>query len=209
MGPLRLYLLRHGETAWNSEGKYQGQLDIPLNERGREQALMASRWFSRRAITDIYTSDLSRALDSAAPIGAACGVTPTPLAGLRERNMGVYQGLSFDEIREKFPETRRKDYRTFANIPSGEAAEEFLDRVDRTISGLASNHGQGKILVVTHGGFIYYHIRHLLGLPVTTDLHIKVANASIHIFDRRESGWTINALGITEHLGGEDVVELA
>ncbi|MBN8215223.1 MAG: histidine phosphatase family protein [Spirochaetes bacterium] len=206
---LRLYLLRHGETAWNSEGKYQGQLDIPLNERGRQQALLASRWMARRRLDAIYTSDLSRALNSALPIAEACGVAAVPLAELRERHMGAYQGLSFEEIREKFPETKRKDYRTFARIPGGESAEAFLERVDRAIDRLAETHADGRILAVTHGGFIYYHIRHLLGLPVSTELHVKVANASVHIFDRRESGWTINALGITEHLGGEDVAELA
>ena len=209
MAGLRLYLLRHGETAWNSAGKYQGQLDIPLNDRGREQALLTSRWMVRRSLDAIYASDLCRALESAAPIAAACGLKVVPMEGLRERHMGAYQGLSFEEIREKFPETRRKDFRTFGKIPSGEDAEQFLDRVDRTIATLVANHDDGRILVVTHGGFVYYYIRHLLGLPVTTDLHVKVANASVHIFDRRESGWTINALGITEHLGGEDVAELA
>lgn len=197
----RVIFLRHGETDWNDSGRYQGHLDIPLNERGRRQAQLAAEALKSFELDAVYSSDLVRAMEVAEVVSSACHISVVPERGLRERNMGVYQGLTHREILLRPDVKPGDDHRTFLEIPCGESAPIFLTRAVETVEGLAAKHPGGRILLVTHGGFIHYFVRHALGLPVTAPVRLKIANTSLHLLDRDDEGWAVVALGITEHLG--------
>ena len=108
METTRLIAIRHGETAWNVDTRIQGQLDIGLNEHGHWQARQAARALAEEPIAAIYSSDLSRAFDTARAIGAAVGLDPTPHIGLRERAFGIFEGRTWAEIETNWPDDTRR-----------------------------------------------------------------------------------------------------
>lgn len=134
-----LLLVRHGETDWNAERRWQGHADVPLNDRGREQAYALAETLAGETIDAIYTSDLSRARETADILGARLGVTVVVDPDLREIDVGPLEGLTADESRavEGWP---------------GEPIEEHSDRVMRALGRIAAAHPQGRVLAVTHGG---------------------------------------------------------
>src|SRR5213595_2392344 len=102
----RVIAIRHGETAWNVDTRIQGQLDVPLNERGRAQARRLGQAMGREDLHAIYTSDLSRAHETASAVARRAGVAVTPTQGLRERGFGIFEGYTFAEIEERSEERR-------------------------------------------------------------------------------------------------------
>jgi probable phosphoglycerate mutase len=166
----RVVLLRHGRTDWNATGRFQGQLDSPLDGIGRAQAEAAAIAVAPMAPDAIVSSDLSRAADTAAALSAATGVAVTFDVRLREIDLGEWQGLTRAEARSRFPEEyagwqagedrRRGSGETYAEVGAraAECVVEWLDRL-----------GPGSLLVaVTHGGTARATIGTLLGLPPDT-----------------------------------------
>lgn len=202
-------LLRHGETDWNDSGRYQGHLDIPLNQTGMAQAEMVAKALAVEDFTAIYTSDLLRARYVAEAVGKTTGRPVQSDPGLRERDMGAYQGLTHREIISRHDLKPGADHRTFMEIPGGESAAVFLERVVGTVERLTRAHPGGHVLLVTHGGFIHYFLRWALGLPVTAPVRLKIANTSLHRLDRDDEGWAMVAMGLVGHLGTADVAEKA
>ena len=151
----RLYLLRHGETKWNKENRYAGQLDIPLNENGIAQAKAAAKRLKEEKIEIIASSDLQRAYKTAEIISSHLGINKIlKFEELRELNYGRWQGKTVDEInsfdKEKFSLWLKGELKE--GIPEGEKIEEFQKRVWKVISNLLENFKYKRILVVTHGG---------------------------------------------------------
>lgn len=101
-------LIRHGQTDWNVDGRWQGTLPIGLNDTGRTQAQALAAYLAKRQIGSIYSSDLPRALDTALAIGEAVGVTPQTDARLQEFNLGVFQGLTRQQINQQYPNEWRE-----------------------------------------------------------------------------------------------------
>src|SRR6266850_1318463 len=103
MSSLRLLLVRHGETAWNQENRWQGQADVPLSDPGRAQArLLAQRLLAdRRQVHAIYASDLSRAFETAEILSETLRISPNPDSGWREMNIGAWSGLTTGEVIER------------------------------------------------------------------------------------------------------------
>lgn len=156
--------IRHGETSWNVSGKIQGQLDIELNERGHQQAKLLAKSLSNQTFAAIYSSDLSRAHQTAQAITAS----PIHLnQGLRERHFGIYQSMTFQQIQQCDPEDARR-WQTrdpdFTPLGNGESLRQFSDRVLETLYTLAHQHQGQTIGIVTHGGvldIIYRAATHL------------------------------------------------
>ena len=134
-----LLLVRHGETDWNAERRYQGHADVPLNDRGIEQARELAEELAGQRIDAIYASDLSRARMTAEIVGARLGVPVVTDPDLREIDVGAVEGLTFEESR------------AFDGW-QGEPKEEHAARIMRAVTRIVDGHPDGRVLVVTHGG---------------------------------------------------------
>jgi 2,3-bisphosphoglycerate-dependent phosphoglycerate mutase len=148
-----LLLARHGETEWNRELRIQGSSDIELNELGRQQARELAQELATVELDAIYSSDLSRARQTAEAVAAAHGLEIRLDARLRERSFGSWEGLTHDEIVE------RRETAT----PDGETVDEVRDRVLEAIQEIAAAHSGEQVLVVSHGGALNALWHHALG----------------------------------------------
>jgi broad specificity phosphatase PhoE len=150
-----LLLVRHGETDWNRDGRFQGHSDVPLNETGRMQAAALATSLADERIDAVYASDLSRALDTAAPVADAHGLSVEQWPDLREKRFGTWEGLTRQEISERFPDTRP------GHSGDGETSEEMTSRVLGALGRIAARHECETVLVVSHGGPLRAVRRHL------------------------------------------------
>jgi broad specificity phosphatase PhoE len=162
----RLILWRHGQTAWNAEGRIQGQHDAKLDDTGREQARVAARQLVLRKPDRIVSSDLSRCSDTAAELAALTGLTPTYDVRLRERGFGDWQTLTRAEVRERWPEA-------FARWTNGEPIDEagvetteaVGERVAAALIEIVEAHPGETVVVTTHGGAVRHVVGELLKWP--------------------------------------------
>lgn len=168
--PTRIIAVRHGETAWNVDTRIQGHLDIPLNDTGRWQAEQLARALAEphrdaehNRIAAIYSSDLQRAYQTAQAIAATTGAPLQTHTGLRERGFGAFEGLTYAEIEQRWPEDSthwRKRTPDWAPPPAtgradasaGESLLHVRERVARTLAELATPHAGKLIVLVAHGG---------------------------------------------------------
>ena len=154
-----ILLARHGETDWNVQKRWQGHADPPLNERGRAQARDLAARLAETPLDAIYSSDLRRALETAEIVAAGRGLPIGTDPRLREIDVGAWEGLTGDEVAERFPDGAR---------PDGESLEAFRDRVVGTLSAIGESHDGATVLVVAHGGCARTVQRVLLGEPLPT-----------------------------------------
>jgi len=204
----RLILVRHGETDWNLEGRYQGQADPHLNERGREQAKLLAERLRGERIEAIYSSDLSRAYETAKIIGEASGQEVKALPSLREVDTGVWTGLTFEEVERRSPEHLQEWLADPLRVKrlEGESYLELFERTKAAIRGIVETHPNETVLVVGHGGNIKCIV--LDGLEVGAEQAIEMAgrfaadNASLHILEYDGDGVLIQNLNDTCHLHG-------
>ena len=154
-----MLLLRHGQSTWNAQQRWQGQANPPLSDMGRAQAAHAGQRLG--SVDAIVTSPLDRALQTAVILAEAIGVGPVEVVPtLAERDAGPWSGLTRDEIEERWPGYLREQKR-----PEGyELDPALLDRIGATLDGLAARFGDGQLLVVCHGGVINA-IERMLGEP--------------------------------------------
>lgn len=178
----RLIAMRHGETAWNVETRLQGQLDIPLNERGQEQARLAARSLAEDAPDVIYSSDLSRALATAQAVASRTGQAIVTDSGLRERHFGVWEGHTYAEVEQAWPveseSWRRRD--PGFGPPGGETLQGFFDRCVATLTRIARAHPGQTVLVVAHGGVLDCFYRAASGLALNGPRTWELPNTGIN-----------------------------
>ncbi len=162
----RLVLWRHGRTEWNATGRFQGQLDPSLDEEGRNQATLAAPHLLAiglpREETVVVSSDLSRAAETAATLTALLGVPLRLDARLREHGMGSWEGLTRDEVAQRFPD-QFADW-TAGRPIRGRGGEEPAEVADRAVAALADLPPARVAVVVTHGGTAGRLVERLLGI---------------------------------------------
>jgi 2,3-bisphosphoglycerate-dependent phosphoglycerate mutase len=198
---MRLIPVRHGETLWNVEGREMGQLDSPLTPLGVEQAQRLARRLSGMKIDVVYSSNLGRALDTAAIIAAACHTDVRPDPGLRERNMGIFQGLTQAEIERQYPVEGRayaKD-QNYA-IPNGESGPQRAERSIRAFSAIAERHPHDTVVAVTHSGLLRGFFEWVLGIPPDRGVHFRRDHASYNALDFESGKWTLVTWNDLSHL---------
>jgi probable phosphoglycerate mutase len=149
-----LILVRHGETDWNRERRFQGHADPPLNETGREQAHALAAELAGESIEFVYTSDLSRARETAEIIAARVDADVVALRDLREIDVGEWQGLTWPEIEKLHPEGVQAWHQSGSGWESGETQDELGERVIAAVRRIVAQHPVERILVVGHGGTI-------------------------------------------------------
>jgi alpha-ribazole phosphatase len=153
---MKIILVRHGQTEWNALKKYQGQIDIPINNVGRDQAARAGKYLAdREKVEAIYCSDLSRTRETADIIAGSLNLKPIPDKRLRELSFGLWEGLTFTEVYEKYPQEFDNWYNdTFKiKVPEGESFNDLIERALSVIKEIINKH-TGTVVVVTHGGVV-------------------------------------------------------
>lgn len=203
MSNTRVIIIRHGETLWNVEGRYQGHLNSPLTEDGLAQARAVGQRLRRHTFSTLYSSDLGRAQQTAGAIAEATGHAIRLESGLRELNLGQFQGYTRAEAQARWPEDHAKlrsglpDY----VAPQGESNRQMQARVTATLTELARRHPDETVVVVTHGGVLSSFLRQVLGLPLEAPRRFARVNASWNVFSFSEGKWMLETWGDTEHLG--------
>lgn len=211
MEPTRICLVRHGETAWNAEKRIQGQTDIALDQTGLAQAAAAARWLSRQPVAALYSSDLLRAKQTAACIADALNLPLSLLPAVRERRYGVFEGMTYDEARIRYPE----DYHAFevrdpdyAFPGGGESLKQLHVRVTGQLQRLAADHAGQLVVLVTHGGVLDIVNRFVRGNPLELARDFLIPNAGINWLSVRGGRWTLDSWGETAHLAAGALDEL-
>lgn len=178
-------IIRHGETEWNRVGRYQGQNDSPLTERGIRQAKAISERLSHQHFDLMVSSDLGRAVDTARIIAE-----PHPTLKrerderLRERDFGMLTALTRVEALEKHP-VEEEGYLTGGphyRIPGGESLHDVYERCGIALSDWATKCGEGHLLIVTHGGVLGQFLRYVLGVPLEMKRAYKFVNCAYNHF---------------------------
>ena len=198
----RVIAIRHGETAWNVDGRIQGQLDIPLNETGRWQAHRLALAVAEEGIDAVYSSDLLRAWQTAQAVAHGTRRAIVADTGLRERGFGIFEGLTFDEIARRWPEQsqrwRRRDPEFGAE--GGEVLRDFYARSVATATRLASAHPGQTIALVAHGGVMDCLYRTASRVALDAPRSWQLVNASINRLLYTPEGFTLIGWNDTYHL---------
>jgi probable phosphoglycerate mutase len=172
----RVVLLRHGRTAWNAERRFQGQADPPLDSVGRGQAYEVAPWIAALEPELLLTSDAVRAVQTAEPIAAITGLEVRPEPGLRERSLGHWEGLTRDEVRERYPDEYR-DWIAGRDV-SRRGGETRQQVADRALAAFASMPPVTTAVLVTHSATAMALCAGLLGTP--QDVHVLGPLANCH-----------------------------
>jgi 2,3-bisphosphoglycerate-dependent phosphoglycerate mutase len=201
-------LIRHGQSQGNAEGRFGGHTDTPLSARGRRQAEATAKALDSEKFSAIYSSDLLRAIETASPLAKLTGVPLETTDALRERSVGVMEGLTFEEAAEKYPEQYAALlHRDFEHVLlGGESYRQTLDRASKKLDEAIEKHKGGRIAVFTHTGAICILILHLMGAldaPELKPVWIATSNCGLARFDLRDDGFVrVLAVNDTRHLIG-------
>jgi len=193
--PTRICFIRHGETDWNVERRIQGQIDIPLNETGRAQALAMAFNAAHHNFDAIYSSDLMRARDTANMLAARRGLDIKILPQLRERHFGIFQGLTAAEGKVNQPEAhtryivRDPDY----DFVTGESMHSLAARVETAVHEMMHHHAGHTIAAITHGGVLDILYRISTGKPLHEPRDFNIPNCALNWFRFDQLGWHLEA----------------
>jgi alpha-ribazole phosphatase len=202
----RLLIVRHGQTDWNIDGRFQGQTDIPLNQTGVEQAQSISRRLASESPDAIYASDLQRAWETAKIIHKsllperACPLIAEPR--LREMCFGEWEGLTYAEIKMRQPRLlqRWESDLEHNSPPNGETLLELVKRVQEAHESILTAHPNASVMLVAHGGPLQMLISQALGVPPGRFWQFHLYNASFSELHVYPEGAMLNLLNCTDHL---------
>ncbi|MDA8234804.1 MAG: alpha-ribazole phosphatase [Clostridia bacterium] len=202
----RLFLVRHGETAWNSEMRYQGHSDIPLSEKGLAQARALSKKLAAEDFDAFYASDLSRARETAEIIAQPHGKAVITKPALRETKFGAWEGLKHCEIQERFPEVLEKWVADpySIKIPDGESLQEVSDRVMAGLEEILKNHPDERVVIAAHGGTIRVILASILGMELNQYWRLRQDNTALNIVDYYGEKAIVALVNDISHLNGLD-----
>lgn len=189
----KIYLIRHGETEDADEKRYKGHIDVPLSENGIEQIKRVSKFVSTEAgkqesgkVTAVYCSGLIRAVKSAEIIAEPLGLKPVVVGELKERNFGAWEGKSFDEIKEEYPEA----FGAWADNPlrfspmGGESTIDVSERAIKIFDELVGRHEGESIAIVAHGGINRVILCELLGIPLENIFRVEQDYAAVNVIEK-------------------------
>ena len=199
---MHLILIRHGETVWNKERRMQGHSDSPLSEKGLTQARLLARRMAQIKFDALYSSDSGRAHHTARHVAEATGHEIIVEPRLRERNFGVFEGCTREEMESKYPE----DYARFKSrdqhfaMPRGESGVAFRQRAIACMDEIVAHHPQQLVVAVTHGLVLDVFYRLAMGIaPEERRIH-DLVNAGINRLHYDNGTWRIEVWGDGSHL---------
>ncbi len=197
-----LILIRHGETEWNATGRIQGHRPVSLNERGRQQAEAVAHRLKNEPFDALYSSDLSRALETANIITSQ---TQHPIftdARLREWHLGILAGLTRAEAEKQYPDVYAiySEGRVHEPVTGGESIFNRYTRITTCLEELASTHINKRLVIITHGGPLGDCYCRATNTPLNAPRKVELYNAGLNIFTIHNTTWTIKIWGDIEHL---------
>jgi len=181
----RIYLIRHGETSWNQESRFQGQVDVPLSEKGIAQAEALSQRLAGQQFAACFSSTLTRALDTAAIVAKPLHTAVQAVPDLREMDFGYWEGLTVEEIKQKY---HRESSAWWAKplenrVPGGETLVELAERSVRAAKTIVEQYPEDQVLLVTHGGVVRCIVSAALGIDLNQYWRLRQDNASLTVID--------------------------
>jgi broad specificity phosphatase PhoE len=197
----RILLIRHGQTDWNIEGRWQGHFDVTLNDEGRAQARTLADYLRDHPITAVYSSDLVRAHETAARVAEAHGLSVQDDPRWRELHLGVFQGLTTTEINSKYPEEMRRTREEYLDyvIPTGESRRAMQKRAYAAFREIVEREAGPEIVVVSHGGTIRVLLMRLFRENADI-LRRSVHNTSISTVETDGEVHRLISIAATPHL---------
>lgn len=204
----RILLIRHGQSQGNAERRFGGHTATTLSELGHRQAEATARALAAEGVTAIYTSDLLRAVETAAPLARETGLQVTQSDAFRERSVGHMEGLTFTEAAEQYPDEYaallRRDFEHV--LRGGESYRQLLDRAAHALDQAIADNRDGTVAVFTHTGTACILVLHLMGAldsPELRPVWIATSNCGITRFELHADGFIrVLALNDTRHLTG-------
>ena len=201
MKKTEIILIRHGETEWNSQKRMQGHSNSDLSSVGQVQIQALGQWMKNLPFDLIYSSDSLRAKQTAEAITQFSGHELQFDQRLREKNLGVFEGLTSEEARERHPEVFRL-FKTAGSkyvIDEGESTQQLQDRALEIVNEIRIKHPEERVLLVTHGGFIRVVMKHSLGLSLETPTRFLIRNTGVFRLEW-EDKWLVSQMGGVSHL---------
>lgn len=198
----KIYFIRHGESDWNIISKVQGQKNSLLTDKGKEQAKKIAKRLKNHKIDVIYSSDLTRAHETAIAIGNEKNIEPITNPNLQEMNFGIWEGMLFSDIEVKYEEDYLKwrQCPEFLEIPEGETLKSLEERVGKEIREIIKNHQGENILVVSHGTALKTMILSLLDISLDNYKNLAMGNVSLSIVEVRDHNNVLLTYNDTSHL---------
>lgn len=201
-----IFLIRHGQSAGNAEGRFGGHSPTPLSELGKRQAVNTAKSLAKERISAIYSSDLLRAVQTAEPLSEMIGLDIIKTPAFRERHVGVLQGLTFDEAKVSFP----KDYYALINrnlrhvITDGESYRQLLYRTTKVFGEILKLHKGERVAIFSHTGTICFLTLQIIGAinsGTKTAPWLVTSNCGINRFEfRGKNNVRVLAINDTRHL---------
>ena len=201
MKKTEIILIRHGETEWNSQKRMQGHSNSDLSLVGQAQIQALGQWMKNVPFDLIYSSDSLRAKQTAEAITQFSGHELQFDQRLREKNLGVFEGLTSEEARERHPEVFRL-FKTAGSkyvIDEGESTQQLQDRALEIVNEIRIKHPEERVLLVTHGGFIRVVMKHSLRLSLETPTRFLIRNTGVFRLEW-EDKWLVSQMGGVSHL---------
>jgi alpha-ribazole phosphatase len=186
----RLYLIRHGEVEGAGTSRYNGHADVSLTERGKAQYAQMQERLAETNITACYTSDLVRCRWGADMLAAGFGIEPIKEPNLRELDIGIWEGMTWAELMEKYPEEWRARLADIVNyrVPGGENLADLQRRIMPVICGIAERHRGEEVLAVAHGGANRVVLLNAIGAPLSALFNIEQNYCCLNIIDYYADG---------------------
>ncbi|EKX99185.1 histidine phosphatase family protein [Selenomonas sp. oral taxon 138] len=203
-----IIIIRHGETEWNKTGRFQGHSDVPLSAEGRAQAAALGKNLVVDHVDAIYASDLTRAMETAAPLAQRFGLEVISDPLLRELNFGSWEGRNFNDVNAENPDAMKTFYNDpeRVNIPDSEPFPEFQRRVAGRVREIVAQERGKRIVIVSHGASIRILFADILSMPIRSIWHVSQLNTAVNKIRFEDDGFAVVTLmNDTSHLRAEDV----
>ncbi len=197
-----IYLVRHGQTAWNKEEIFRGRTDVPLNETGLRQAELAGEYFKEMEIHAIYSSPLSRALETAQKIAQSHDIKVQPLQGILDMSFGRWEGQSHLDIQKNDREIYRqwREEPHLVRLPSGESLDDVRVRAMAALEEVIRNHPGKTLILVSHRVVNKVLICGILGLDNSHFWQITQDTTAINLIKYKEGQYILSLMNETCHL---------
>ena len=186
----KIYIVRHGETDWNCEGRLQGGTNTSLNQRGKQQAMACRSYFENKACNAMYTSSLDRASQTAAIINETLELPFYTLKEFAERTFGVAEGMTYEERIKNYPD---KIY------PNQESIEDLKQRISKGLQTIQHQYPEGKVILVTHGAVIHTLFTMVKNSSIYPQSDL-LSNGGVSLIYNKDGNWWLDNYNEIQHL---------